>query len=1749
MKKISETKPATSKANTEKLTDFQEKLTHQNSAVLKLSALFLKGKKCLTLLLFLGLFSINGFAQEIEIKGNSVVIVDGDETPSLSDDTYFGGTKKSGGTISKTFTIKNTGSSTLELTGTSLVEIKGIHKSSFSISSGPNSYISGGTSSDFTVEFDPTIVGVNEAYLYIVNNDANETYYTFYISGVGLSTTANTIEVSSSAQFGANINGVDDRDYNGASVSLSQNGLIMAIGTTSGGLGGVGETKVYEMSNGKWTKLGNTISGESTHDFSGNSISLSNDGTIVAIGAYNNRNLRGHVRVYQYINGVWTQLGSDIDGEATGDRSGGAISLSGDGKLVAIGAILNDDGGNDAGHVRVYKYSGSSWTQMGNDLDGSAASDYFGFSVSLSNAAILAVGAPGNGLVKVFEFNDGGWNQLGSTINGAYYSDECGASVSLSDDGSRLAIGSERSGGNGTATSDRGQVKVYDYNGSSWTQLGNAISGVADDDHFGSSVCLNSNGKILAISSTWHDNKKGHVRVFKYGSSSWSQIGSDIDGDSNNDRSGTSIALSGDGATLAIGAPHHDIFNFGFDRGRVKAYRFDEPTISMKGNDIIINNEDESPRVADFTDFEEADVTNDLITKTFKIFNTGVVSLSLTGSPKITITGDNADQFSITNQPSSSSIAIGDDLSFTVTFNPTSSGSKEAYINCESNDLDRSEFKFKIRGTGVYQIKNGGSTSTTQNECTISSSANSGFALQDVGDKVVIKNETGSTGETSSDIPQNTLVVKRLAKEWKLEITDDATTSGGLMTIAFQLANVNSDYSYYLLERTGTSGDFSVVNNINYEVDGNEVLFTVDLNTLTSNNYYTVGWSNAGPGNCLDLDGTDDYISLNSLSSSLAGGNATFEGWFHAANNNDILFAINTSSGGNKCMLNRNKIWDKTANAAINHTKPVTDALWHHYALVIDATNSVKVYIDGALANSFSSSALSLTSTNQISIGQEWDGLTTSQHLEGKVDEVRVWNDIRTQDEINDNMFTTLLGNEAGLVSYYKFDQNAESYLPDVAAKTNQGALVDFALSGTTSNWVASTAPIVSKADAKKLIGPGNALDLAGDDDVVNLTSILDPSASDWSFEAWIYPEDLSNTYHVLLSQKNGTGTGETYLTFENATPKLILGPNKKAADPIATNKWYHVAVTYDLSETKQTLYLDGIKLLENVGAISAADGILVLGRNNSGSNYFNGKVDDLRFWSSCRTQTEIQDNMYAGLNGDETNLMAYYNFNHSSGSVLEDITGNGNDGDLKNFSGTYWKSAASREPFKTVRAGTHGSGSTWKGGTAPSSNSDKMAVFHDLTVSSTGTYARMHVNSGTTITANADITVSGEVIINGTAIGSNKIIMNGSAKQCLGGSGTMGALQINNNNDVSLEGDLTISGALTLTSGDIELNDHNLTLTGTTSHGSSSSYLKLNGSGKVKQSVGSSAVIFPVGRNPYLPVIIQGGGNAEYSVGLTDRVYENPETQTNKITNVAVSETWTIQGSSTANNVSITLGWDVSEEQSSFDRNACGIGYWESGVDNSWNPGALAAATGSGPYFREVTLSSTSTNLYYFGVGDASSPLPVELTHFSAQWQTEGESALLTWQTATETNNSHFLIERSFDGVEFQTIGQVEGMGTTITSTDYQFDDPLETNNPNPETIYYRLKQVDFNGDYEYSDMKTLSSELETSSSFSVWPNPSSGDIVLVSAVGDYSVISMNGVVLKSFNNTDKLDISDLEKGTYMIRNKNGNHRILINL
>lgn len=130
-------------------------------------------------------------------------------------------------------------------------------------------------------------------------------------------------------------------------------------------------------------------------------------------------------------------------------------------------------------------------------------------------------------------------------------------------------------------------------------------------------------------------------------------------------------------------------------------------------------------------------------------------------------------------------------------------------------------------------------------------------------------------------------------------------------------------------------------------------------------------------------------------------------------------------------------------------------------------------------------------------------------------------------------------------------------------------------------------------------------------------------------------------------------------------------------------------------------------------------------------------------------------------------------------------------------------------------------------------------------------------------------------------------------------------------------------------------------------------------------------------------------------------------------------------------------------------------------------------------PTCKWTNYGSVSVSGAYSGNGECgSSILPVELTYFGTKKIGE-DQVQISWSTASEINNSYFSVERSLDGISFQSIGIVKGAGTTSEKTDYSYVDDIGFIQTSTH-VYYRLKQVDFDLQYDYSVISVVSNAGE---------------------------------------------------------------------
>jgi hypothetical protein len=191
--------------------------------------------------------------------------------------------------------------------------------------------------------------------------------------------------------------------------------------------------------------------------------------------------------------------------------------------------------------------------------------------------------------------------------------------------------------------------------------------------------------------------------------------------------------------------------------------------------------------------------------------------------------------------------------------------------------------------------------------------------------------------------------------------------------------------------------------------------------------------------------------------------------------------------------------------------------------------------------------------------------------------------------------------------------------------------------------------------------------------------------------------------------------------------------------------------------------------------------------------------------------------------------------------------------------------------------------------------------------------------------------------------------------------------------------------------------------------------------------------------------------------------------------------------------------------------------------------------------------------------IPNAFTPLPIELISFEGA--IEYNKIKLTWSTATEIDNDYFTVERSADGVNFNSIGNVDASGNSLSIKNYSLYD----NKPFPTINYYRLKQTDFNGSYTYSKIISITSENE--SSYSIYPNPAStNESIYVlfeknhTSTLEISIFDITGKLITTTlikdltedNQTKKITTGELAKGIYMVRfydgTKNQIKKLVIN-
>ncbi len=441
-----------------------------------------------------------------------------------------------------------------------------------------------------------------------------------------------------------------------------------------------------------------------------------------------------------------------------------------------------------------------------------------------------------------------------------------------------------------------------------------------------------------------------------------------------------------------------------------------------------------------------------------------------------------------------------------------------------------------------------------------------------------------------------------------------------------------------------------------------------------------------------------------------------------------------------------------------------------------------------------------------------------------------------------------------------------------------------------------------------------------------------------------------------------------------------------------------------------------------------------------------------------------------------------------------------------------------------------------------------------------TNTFYNFKVGTGADVSLSRSIEIVKDFVDNGTFNAANRTVkFTGSIPSTIGGSAAFISfedfVQDKTSTTTTLSKPCIISGDLTLTNGIINTTSSNLlTLedNATATSGSSTSFVN----GPMKK-IGNDAFEFPLGNNSTwarLGISAPAQTTDSYTAQYFATAYSNTTSMavspSPSLARVSTVEYWTCDRTTGSSNLNVQLFWenDVRSGIISYGTDlsvACWNGTaWE----NNGQSAILGASQGN-----ITSLAATTFNKFTFGSRGVN-PLPIQLLSFYAKMNTTN-TVDLTWSTASEINNNYFSIEKSVDGVTFEKIMDVEAAGNSTTLISYKTIDK----NPIKGLSFYRLLQVDFDGNQEYSAAVSLYN-YNLDSHFNVYPNPAKASGFTVSSSGNtdgitqISLYNSGGVEVYSktfFNTNGEMNFvinpsNSLIPGIYILAcsNKNGINR-----
>ena len=397
-----------------------------------------------------------------------------------------------------------------------------------------------------------------------------------------------------------------------------------------------------------------------------------------------------------------------------------------------------------------------------------------------------------------------------------------------------------------------------------------------------------------------------------------------------------------------------------------------------------------------------------------------------------------------------------------------------------------------------------------------------------------------------------------------------------------------------------------------------------------------------------------------------------------------------------------------------------------------------------------------------------------------------------------------------------------------------------------------------------------------------------------------------------------------------------------------------------------------------------------------------------------------------------------------------------------------------------------------------------------------------------------------------------SEVEFNGSGAQTIGGTGTNNfyRLRINNtssNDDVSLIAPASVENMLTLSSGKLNIGNFNLN-TGNSSlvGGSPASYVKTTGSGEFQHEVSSTLTTFPVGNNSYNPVELTktAGTSHSFGVRVRNQVTANGQDNGPVSTGQNVGRMWHITPASGYNAEPVTVGLIYDSVGGYFtlgfdntnpaDRQFFHFGTTWENITNSAGIGTFSSAPYAPLTNYTYCRQEGVTNFSPFTISNFGVPLPIELAAFQANC-TGDDKINVTWSTASEHNTSHYIVEHSRNGSDWEVLTVLAAAGNSTNLLDYTY----VHESPNAGTNYYRLTQYDNDGEFEkFNAVAVDCDNLNSTTTLSTYPNPS-GNEFYIEIQSDNSASSGQLIIRDIFGRIVEYRETELMKGSnifYMV-------------